>query len=250
MSYFFDTIETIPDGVGFQQFGALHLIWLFWGIALIMVNCFWYRKLGDNGRRKWRTTVALLIVADEVFKVVMLLVGGRYSAEYLPLHLCSINIFIIAIHARKPTQLLSGFLYTICIPGAAAALLFPSWTSLPLINFMHVHSFTVHIMLIMYPIVLFTAGELTPSFKQLHKYLLLLITMAVIVYFINIILETNFMFLMYAEEGNPLYVFQQMWGNHLYGYPLILFGVLFVMYLPLIIYEFKKRRSSKKKTAQ
>ena len=115
---------------------------------------------------------------------------------------------------------------------------------------MHLHSFTVHIMLIMYPVVLFTAGELAPSFKQLHKYLFLLITMAAIVYFVNIALETNFMFLMYAEEGNPLYIFQQMWGNHLYGYPLILIGVLFVMYLPLIIYEFKKGRSSKRKTAQ
>lgn len=240
MKYFLHTIETVPDGLGFSHFGTLHLIWIAIGVLIIAFCSVWYRKLSKQGRDRWKKAVAMLIVADEVFKVIMLLIGNRYNASYLPLHLCSINIFVIAIHAWRPSQLLGGFLYTVCIPGAIAALLFPSWISLPLANFMHLHSFTVHILLALYPIVLFTAGELRPSVKQLHKYLLLLVIMAIPIWGINLLLDTNFMFLMYAEEGNPLLLFEQLWGSHLLGFPVLIAGILAVMYIPLIIWRRKK----------
>lgn len=242
MQYFLDTTETIPDGVGFSQFSVLHLVWLAIFIVVTIGNCIWYRRLGDLGKGHWRKVVAVLLLADELFKMIMLFIGGRYKFSYLPLHLCSINIFIIAIHAWKPTAFLDGFLYTIAIPGALAALLFPSWTALPLGNFMHLHSFTVHILLALYPIVLAASGELSPDLKKMFKSLLLLVCMAIPIYIINILLDTNFMFLMSADEGNPLYIFEQLWGNHLLGFPVIIIGVLLVMYGPLLIWRKLKKK--------
>lgn len=242
MKYFLDTVETVKDGLGFAHFDGLHLIWIFVFLIVTAVNCLWYHRLGDRGKERWKKTVAILIVADELFKDLMLIIGGRYDVSYLPLHLCSINIIVIAIHAWKPTKLMSGFLYTVCIPGALAALLFPTWTSLPVLNFMHLHSFTVHILLAMYPIVLAVNSELAPSFKQLHKYLLLLIAMAIPIYGINLLLDTNFMFLMSADEGNPLYLFEQLWGSHLYGFPVLIVAVLIVMYVPLEIFRMFRRK--------
>ena len=95
MQYFLDTTGTIPSGVGFAQFDILHLIWLFAFVAITVVCIFWCRKLSDRGRHIWKMTVAVLLLADELFKVVMLVIGGRYTPDYLPLHLCSINIFVI-----------------------------------------------------------------------------------------------------------------------------------------------------------
>ncbi len=237
MRYFLDTTETIQEGVGFSHYDGLHLIWLAIFLVVTVANCIWYRKLGNKGKDRWKKTVAILLIADEIYKMVMLFIGGRYNASYLPLHLCSINIFIIAIHAWRPSKLLNNFLYTVCIPGALAALLFPSWSSLPLQNFMHLHSFTVHILLALYPIVLAAAGELAPDVKAIPKCLLLLIGMAIPIYGINLLLDTNFMFLMEADSTNPLYIFEQLWGNHLYGYPIIIAGILIVMYVPLMIFR-------------
>lgn len=246
MQYFLDTTETVVDGVGFSHFDFTHLSWLLFGVVLIVVNCIWYRQLSEKGKDRWKKIVAALIVADEIFKMVMLTIGGRYTWSYLPLHLCSINIFIIAIHAWKPSKILSGFLYTVCIPGALAALLFPTWTSLPFGNFMHMHSFTVHILLFMYPFVLAVSGELAPSIRQLHKYLLLLIIMAIPIYVVNLLLDTNFMFLMSAAPGNPLYIFQELWGSHLWGFPVIITGVMIVMYVPMELFRICKRRRQSK----
>ena len=242
MQYFLDTTDSVVDGVGFTHFGLMHILWLVFFVMVTAINCIWYRKLDEKGKDRWKKAVAVLLILDEIFKDVMLLIGGRFSSGYLPLHLCSINIFLIAIHAWKPFKTLGGYLYTAGIPGAMAALLFPTWTKLPLGNFMHLHSFTVHILLAMYPIVLGLSGDLAPSLKKLPQYLLWIIGMAIPIYGINLLLDTNFMFLMYAEEGNPLYLFEQMWGNHLLGFPVLIVAVLIVMYVPMEIFRTIKRK--------
>ena len=241
MQYFLDTTETIAEGQGFSLFGSVHIVWLIFFAVITVANCIWYKKLDNEGRKIWKIIITALLLADEIFKVVMLVIGNRYNLSYLPLHLCSINIFLITLYTFKPMDLLGGYLYTVGIPGALAALIFPSWTSLPFGNFMHIHSFTVHILLALFPIVLTVSGEIYPEPKRLYRYLLLLIAMAIPIYGLNLLLDTNFMFLMSADPGNPLAIFEQHWGNHLYGFPVIITGVIFVMYAPLIIYRKLKR---------
>lgn len=242
MQYFLDTTETIPSGVGWTHYDGTHFAWLAIAAGIIALNCLLYRRLDEKGRTRWKKIVALLIVADELFKMVMLTIGERYEVDYLPLHLCSINIFLIAFHAWCPNRTVGGFLYTVCIPGAIAAMLFPTWTSLPVGNFMHLHSFTVHILLIMYPMVLALTGETKPQARELPKYLALLAGLGLIALIANLLLDTNFMFLMYAGEGNPLLVFENLWGSHLLGFPVLITAVLIVMYVPMGIYRKLKKK--------
>lgn len=235
MKYFLETVDTIEAGHGFSHYGVCHILWITAFILMAVVCCIIYRKSGENRRKIFRRIVAALIVADELFKMLMLTIGGNYTLEYLPLHLCSINIFLIAIHSFKPFKVLDNFLYYIGLPAAVAALLFPSWASLPPANFMHIHSFTVHILLALYPLMLTIGGDIKPNIKLLPKLLLLLVCMAVPIYFINILCDSNYMFLMYADPGNPLLWFEENWGSHLLGYPVLITAVLAVMSAPFPI---------------
>ena len=57
--------------------------------------------------------------------------------------------------------------------------------------------------------------------------------MAIPVYGINLLFDTNFMFLMRADTGNPLKVFEQIFGSHLVGYLIlipIVFAVMYTLY--------------------
>lgn len=245
MEYFLDIVDTVPKGVGFSLYDSIHLTWLAVFAVLTLVCCFHYRRLSENARGKWRKIAAALLIADEIFKQTVLILTGNWLPEYLPLHLCSINIFVICYHAFKPGHLSGNFLYTVCIPGALAALLFPSWTELPLLNFMHLHSFTVHILLAMYPIVLTAAGDIKVDAKTLPKCLLSLLAMAIAAYLINPVLNANFFFMANAGKGNPLYWFEVNWGGHLYGFPVLLAAIVTVMHLPWLI----ARRLSRSKSA-
>lgn len=237
MKYFFETVDTIESGLGFSYYDPLHLSWLAVCLLALVINSIVYKKFDPGKKTCWRKTIAWLLVADELFKMGILLYGGNYTVNYLPIHLCSINIFVALIHAYKPSEILDNFLYTVCIPGALAALLFPTWSNLPVTSGMHLHSFTVHILLALYPTVLVLNGDIKPSLKILPKSLGLLVLMAIPIYGINLLLDTNFMFLISADPGNPLYLFEQMWGSHLLGFPVIIAGILFVMYGPLVLIE-------------
>ena len=95
MNYFLDTVESISADVGFSLFDSIHVAWLLFFLAVTVLNCIWFCRMDADRRQKWKKAVALLLIADELFKVIMLIIGGRYLAKYLPLHLCSINIFLI-----------------------------------------------------------------------------------------------------------------------------------------------------------
>ena len=241
--YFFETKDTIEKGVGFEPFDATHIFWLVLMVVLAVVGCMVYKKLDEKRRCTFRRVLAALIVADELYKIIGLLAIGKYTAGYLPLHLCSINIFIIAIHAFKPYRILDNFLYTVCIPSSLAALLLPNWTKLPLLNFMHIHSSTVHILLLLYPLILTLCEDMKPRFRDLPKSLGLLLGLAIPVYGINVWLGKNFMFLSNPGGVAPLVFFEKLWGNHLYGYPVLIAAIVAVMYAPwLAIYLVQKKR--------
>lgn len=245
MEYFWYTSDTISDGLGFSHFDSFHVSWLAAGLIVIVACCLIYRRLKEHQRSFFRKTVALLLIADELFKDIPMLVMGVFEVSYLPFQLCSINLFLVAWHAWKPGKLLDNFLYTICIPGALAALLFPTWTKLPRMNYMCIHSFTVHILLVLYPVVLTAAGEIKPRLKEVPKCLLLLLFLAVYALVLNLLWDTNFMFLMYANKGNPLKWFETNWGNHLYGFPVLIAAVLVVMHTPWIVYRKMKKKNPK-----
>lgn len=243
MKYWFDTVETIPAGLGFAHYDGLHLAWLAGGLLFMLVLGLFYRSRLPAQRRTLRKALALAIVADELFKMTMLTLGGRYLPDYLPLHLCSVNILLIAVHAWRPSVTLDNFLYTVGIPGAMAAMLFPTWTKLPLGNFMHIHSFTVHILLTAYPVMLLFGGDLKLGWRYIPRCLGLLCALAAVALGVNLLLDTNFMFLMFAEPGNPLYAFEQLWGDHRLGFAVLLPAILLVMYGPLELFRTLRKKA-------
>ena len=96
MNYFWETVETIKDGVGFNYYDSLHLSWILCFILFAIGCSFIYRKSDASKRDKIRKLFAILIIIDEIFKQYGLIAHGNWDYGYLPLHLCSINIFIIA----------------------------------------------------------------------------------------------------------------------------------------------------------
>ena len=95
---------------------------------------------------------------------------------------------------------------------------------------MYLHSFTVHILLAAYPIVLTVGGDIRPDWRKLPASLLLALCMAVPIYGFNLAFDTNFMFLMYAEAGNPLLLFEDLMGHHLWGVPVLGGAAVALMY--------------------
>lgn len=229
-SHFLYSSDNIPNGFGFEHFSPLHIFWLVLWVMLSLFCCLLYRRLGERGRRRMRLILMSLIVGDEIWKMAWLMSLGLYTHSYLPFHLCSINIFLILFHTFKPTETVGNFFYIACMPTAAAAILFPTWTKLPFWNFMHLHSFSVHILLFIYPLMLIVGGDIKPRLRYLPRSLLLLIGLALVAKGVNHLYGTNFMFLESASKGNPLKLFEDLFGNHLIGFPVLGAAIILLLY--------------------
>ena len=243
---FFVTNDNLPEGVGFQTFGLTHLIWLLAGMILCITACILFRKLSENKRKVALRVLGIYIFLQEMAKNAVLIVLGEFSWGYLPFHLCGINILLIAFDTIKQAKTVRSFLYYLSIPGAALALLFPNWTETPVWNFFHLHSFTIHILLVMYPLLLVTTGQVATDLKSALKGVGLLVILAIPVYGLNLLWDTNFMFLMEPDSGNPLEFFENLLGSHLWGFPILLPIVILVMYLPVAIFKKKKAPAATK----
>lgn len=241
MNTFFCVKETIPPEMGFSLFSAGHLIWLA-AIALVTVmTALLYRKSSDKTRFIIRLVISLLLLIDEAVKQIFLFATGQFSWDYLPLHLCSVNIFIVLIHVITGSRYVAESLFALCLPAAAAALLFCSWTMLPLCNLMVIHSFTVHALLFMYPVLLL-AGGLRPDAKRLVRIIPFLAIVLIIIQIINVNLGTSFFFINGAGEGNPLSLLEDVFTCPWYLVPAFFLVVLLwcVMY-SVSAFAFRKK---------
>ena len=97
VEHFWDTVDTIGEGFGFSLFGARHLVTLALYIGFAALSCKLYKAADEKKRAQLRGLFAVLLLADEAFKQIGLRIGGNFNWDYLPLHLCSINIFLIAL---------------------------------------------------------------------------------------------------------------------------------------------------------
>ena len=209
----FTVYRTASWDTSFALWGREHLIWLglFCVSAAVLLPL--YRRMGKIGRRRALLVLTGLLLADEAFKHLLLLALGEEDVDYLPLHLCSIGLFVCLWYAVHPNRYAGELLFAVSLPGAAVALLFPGWSVLPPWSLLSVHSFTFHMFLCLIPLALLASSELKPDPKRLWFCMLFLIVTAVPVWFVDRRFGTNFYFLTYPGVGNPLVWFEERFGN-------------------------------------
>ena len=234
MNYFFTLEKDLPAGVGFAHGGTAHIAWLLFSALLIAALCLAYRRAPEAGRTRLRHALGWAVLVCEALKDVNLAVQGGLDRWFLPLHLCGLAVFFTFAHSRRPGKTVGNFLYSCCMPGAAFALAFPDWVAFPPLSYHAIVGFTVHALLIAYPLMLLSGGDLHPEARTLPKCLGILVCCAVPVAVFNHVFGTNYMFLSWPSPGSPLEWFASFLGvpGYLLGYLPMLAVIWLVLYLP------------------
>lgn len=244
---FFVAENSIPEGVGFKLYDKTHLCWLGLFIVLCVISTIIYKKLNNKHKNIMRIVIATIVFTMETIKNCVAAAIGDFGIGHFPFHLCGINVLLITFCIFKRNKTVENFLYYIGIPGAMLALLTPDWTKMPCNNFFHIHSFVIHMFLVLYPFILVTSGDLKPDFKSMPKCILLLIGFAIPAFVLNIIFDQNFMFLMNTSGVGFLQLFEDIFGAHQWAFPILLPIVMLIMSLPLLIANKIKRAKLKEK---
>ena len=241
MSVFWKTKFSIEPGFGMESYSLGHFFWLAVLVVLILFLGKKYKNCDESGRQKMRLTIAFLTIADELSKYILTLPTGQWDWNFLPFHLCSISMFAVLIHSITGNKYLEEYLYAVGLPAATMAMVFPDWTGqLPFFNLMCIHSFTIHMLLVIYPCLLI-AGGFKPDIRKLVVVLFAVLLLAIVMYFVNNILDTNFFFVNGGGDGaNPLSILEGYVGRwYLLAIPLI--GTICWLPMYIIPNRFAKR---------
>ena len=215
-SYDITHAELGPNFRCYPLYGKIHLIELALSLVFIVGMALWYRRSSASARN-W---------------------------SYLPLHLCSINVFVCLYNTLTDQNWCKEELYALCIPGAALALLCPSWLDVPswwtLIN---LHSISIHALLVLYPVLLVVRGY-RPSARRAPQVLAFLFGSALPIYFLNKPLNTNFYFLNNPYGNVITSAFTRLLGEKYYilGFLPAIAVALCLMYLPWVVADARHKK--------
>lgn len=230
------------DYTVFNLFDRTHITWLVICLVFTVGISLLYRKVGAKGRRRLEVSIAMVALFLEVSRMIEEVLTDQWRVTSWPLQLCSISAFICAWYGIHPNRLAGNLLYALSMPGAALALISPSWTMLPVLSFNHLNSAIAHIVIFSYPIMLIAGGKFKPELKELPKVMVILAAMCLIVTPINEGYNTNFFFIGYAY-GNPIStICAGIFGEDFFvvGYAILLVIVEAALYVP---FEIIRRRA-------
>ena len=237
MTYFWKQQDDIPAGLGYPLFSSIHLLSLLVTLLIAGLLVFIICRINAKKRNKVLKIIPLLMLVMELFKDIFLISVHRFSVWYLPLHICSIGIFIFLLREYLPwswAKVFFGELACILIlPSSVAALIFPDWTIYyPVLNFMNLYSYVWHGMLIVYPAVLRFRGYVVPSIKRMHWGVLFLCLVTPLIYAFDKRNGCNFFFVNYPVPGTPLAILADFMGNpgYLIGYAALVIAVIALVY--------------------
>lgn len=251
MEYFWKQQDDIPYGMGYPLFGKVHLLSISTTFMLIILLLVIITRWDKHTQRKVQKAIPIGMLLLEGVKDLFLVSVGRFGIGYLPLHVCSIGIFVFLLREYLPWRWSRDYFgevaYVLIMPASIAALLFADWTIYyPALNFMNLYSYIWHGLLVLYPVLLRRTGQITLDVRHMHWVLLFLCLVVPPVYIFDKIFGCNYFFVNWPVPGSPLQWLAGYMGNpgYLIGYAILTILVMLFVYLCVGIISklFERRR--------
>lgn len=233
--------QLAPD-TGFELFGICHLVWLCCISLFVYITGKWYIKKDSESQRNINKKVGLLLPVLGIYRDVILAGTRYYQIGFLPFHLCSMALWIAFLYAWLEKGWFGSIYVGICLPGAIGALIFPNWEAYPFWNYMHLHSFISHGLIVAFGVWQLWAGRCVLTWKRFGTLVWFGVIGFILLYYVNSELGTNFWFLNKPSHGSPLVWIADVMpdGWYLLGY-FIFCALIVSLWYTLIVHIQKKR---------
>ena len=228
-------------GVPFVMFGTWHLVALL-VIVLLNFGMLGFRKSSAKTRTALRWTMAIVLWADESSWHIWNLYWGHWTVQtMLPLHICSILIWLAGFMLIFKIRPIYEFVYFIGIGGAMQALLTPD---AGIYGFPHYRIFQTmisHGLLITSGIYMTTVEGFRPTWKSFWRVVIGVNIYAAVIFPINLLLGTDFLFINGKPATASILDFLPPWPYYLAYMELIGLAVFLLLYLPFIIRDMRAK---------
>jgi hypothetical integral membrane protein (TIGR02206 family) len=227
--------------LAFTPFGPVHWVTLCGIAAVALLLPLLARRLGPHARRAAAWTLAALLLGQEVAQLVWKGLVYGPSVELLPLQLCTLSVFLTAWTLLTGMQRTYEVAYFWGLGGSTQALAtpdlhagFPSWG--------FVFFFAGHGLVVTGVLYATLAMGLRPYPVSVLRVVAITLAVAVLVLLLNLVLGTNFMYLLAKPDHPSLLDWLGPWPWYLLGLVWAALVTFALLYAPFLVLDHRHRR--------
>ncbi len=229
------------QGPAFELFGTAHFAALG---ASVLLNLFLlrFKNASDSAKSAIRWMLALILVVNEIAWHYWNYVVGTWTIQtMLPLHLCSLLVWTGALMLITKNYRIYEFMYFMGIAGAIQALATPGLGKYGFPHFMFFQYFISHGLIITSAIYMTGVEGFRPTWKSILRVAVWMNIYALIVYFINSAIGSNYLMINYKPDTPSLLDLLPEWPVYILYMELIGVISILLLYLPFVMKDLRSR---------
>jgi len=233
-------------GEPFHLFDLPHLITL----ALVLLGVggliVFRKRFSERAHRAWRYGLAAVVVANEVVGHLWYWSAGVWSVDFmLPLHMCSLFVWVTALMLVTRSYRLYEFTYFLGIGGAAQALITPDLDIYGFPHFRFFQAFFMHAPIVLGPVLMTAVEGYRPTGKSLLRVAVGANLYVAAVFVINKLLGSNYLFIAQKPVTPSLIDYLAPWPWYILELELIGVAICLLLYLPFAIGDWRRGRGQR-----
>ena len=220
----------------FILFSTQHLIAIFLVILVGMIIIISQRKAKPEQRLKVRWIIAITLVVNEIIWFLWILSIGEWTVQtMLPLHLCSILVWLCAYMLVTKNRLIYEFAYLIGIAGALQAILTPDLGQYAFPHYCYFQVFISHGLITISPLYMTLVEGFRPTWQSVKRVAIYGNLYLVLVFGLNFLLGSNYLFIAHKPETASLLDVLPPWPYYILIIELLAAVFILLFYAPFAI---------------
>ena len=225
------------NGQPFILFGKPQLVFdLIFIVIFILLYISRKRIRSSKSEKKFRYSIASILLIQEAVLNIWRIYNHAWSLNAsLPLELCSVSVILASIMLFTKNYKLFELVYFWGLGGAINSLITPDLGVFGFPHFRFFQFFISHALIIFAILYMVFVYEYYPTHKSILKVFIITILYGSCLIIINIILNSNYLYLCWKPEAGTILDFMGPWPLYVIIFVLFTFLVCYILYVPILI---------------
>jgi hypothetical integral membrane protein (TIGR02206 family) len=227
-------------GPPFILFGPVHLVTLL-VVVLFILWLTRFKGASQQTLRNVRWTLAIVLWLNEIAWHVWNIAVGTWNIQtMLPLHLCSVLVWLTGFMLIFRNYTLYEFAYFLGIGAAIQSLITPDAGMYGFPHFRYIQPIISHGLLVSIGVYMTVVEDFRPTWKSMVRVFVITNLYMFVIYFVNLALGSNYMMVNAKPDVTSLFDVLPAWPWYIPCAEALAVAIFLLLYVPFVIKDQKR----------